>query len=395
MRVSRYTGFWVVGLAVLCSLAACIAPPPSPASTPTSNTASQPATSALLPPKSPPFDTFGWQTDFSRRIVPWEQILSGGPPKDGIPAVDDPTFTDVAAASQYLSPRDPVILFTHNGEVRAYPLAILIWHEIVNDTVGGKPVTITFCPLCNASIVFDRTFDGRVLDFGTTGRLRNSDLIMYDRQTETWWQQFTGQGLIGRYAGERLTFLGSQVISFGDFAQEFPQGNVLQIPKIDRDYGRNPYVKYDSGEPFLYDGEVDGRLPATERVVEIEISGTVKAYSFSQLSTMQVINDAVAAQPLVIFHKLGTASALDEREISQGKDVGSAAVYSRRLGEQVLTFTAQGDGMFQDQETGSTWNLLGKATAGKLVGEQLTGVLAFDHFWFAWSAFYPETGLHK
>lgn len=406
MRTTTKGLFWgaiVTGMALLISCTVANPAPSQTAAAPPSNRSGNdraiqnPPTQSvrLLPPQAPPFDTFGWQTDFSRRIIAWDEILSGGPPKDGIPAVDDPAFTDVAAAREYLSPRDPVILFAYNDDVRAYPLAILIWHEIVNDTVGGKPVTITFCPLCNASIVFARTFAGQVLDFGTTGRLRNSDLIMYDRQTESWWQQFNGQGLIGRYAGERLTFLGSQVISFGDFAREFPQGKVLQIPNVSRDYGSNPYVKYDSGEPFLYNGEVDARLPATERVVGIEISGTVKAYAFQQLSAVQVINDEVAGQPLVVFHKAGTASALDAREISQGKDVGSATVYSRRLDEQVLTFAATGDGTFRDQETGSTWNLLGKATAGKLAGTQLTQVLAFDHFWFAWSAFYPETGLYN
>ena len=176
-------------------------------------------------------------------------------------------FESLDAAAAWLSAQDPVIVFAANGDARAYPLAILIWHEIVNDSVGGQPVAVTFCPLCNASIVFDRTFAGDVLDFGTTGKLRNSDLIMYDRQTETWWQQFTGQGIVGKHAGEQLDFLASQVISFADFAAEFPDGQVLARPPVNRSYGANPYTGYDSStEPFLFRGELDTRLPATERI---------------------------------------------------------------------------------------------------------------------------------
>ena len=269
--------------------------------------------------------------------------MSGGPPKDGIPSIDDPTFESVADAQEWMSDRDPVILFQHDGDSRAYPLAILIWHEIANDVVGGKPVTITFCPLCNASIVFDRTFDNETLDFGTTGLLRNSDLVMYDRQSETWWQQFTGQGIVGRYAGQQLDFLPSQVISFADFANEFPQGQVLARPSVARSYGANPYTLYDStvGRPFLFAGELDQRLPATERVVGVDLGEAKMAYPFSALSSVGVINDEIDGIPLVVFHKGGTASALDERAISEGKDVGSVGVFDRRLGDQTPEFRAQ------------------------------------------------------
>jgi hypothetical protein len=253
--------------------------------------------------------------------------------------------------------------------------------------VGGKP--------CNASIVFDRTLDGQVLDFGTTGRLRNSDLVMYDRQTESWWQQFTGEGLVGNYAGAQLTFLGGQVISFADFAAAYPEGKVLKIPEIRRSYGRNPYVNYDSGTPFLFDGELDPRLPPTERILGLELHGEVKAYPFNELAAAGVVNDEVGGEPVVILHKLGTASALDTAEIRAGRDVGSAAAFSRQLGDRLLTFEAVEDGTFRDEETGSTWTILGQAIGGELAGQQLERLLAFDHFWFAWSAFYPETSLFE
>ncbi|MEZ4657509.1 MAG: DUF3179 domain-containing protein [Caldilineaceae bacterium] len=350
----------------------------------------------LLPPQTPPFDTSGWRTDFSKRIVEWDEILSGGPPKDGIPSVDDPTFESVDAAAEWLTERDPVIFFAHNDDVRAYPLAILIWHEIVNDEVGGLPVAVTFCPLCNASIVFDATIDGEPHEFGTTGRLRNSDLVMYDRVTESWWQQFTGQALIGDYAGRQLNFLPSQVISFGDFAAEFPNGQVLLRPTFDRSYGANPYTGYDSteGRPFLFTGELDARLPATERVVGVELNGNVMAYPFSAVADAGAVDDELGGEAIVVMHKGGTASALDSRTINEGRDVGSVAVFKRAVDGQMLTFSANADGSFTDAETGSTWNILGEAVAGELAGSQLERVLSFDHFWFAWAAFHPETGLY-
>ncbi|MEM7531390.1 MAG: DUF3179 domain-containing protein [Chloroflexota bacterium] len=349
-----------------------------------------------LPEETPPFGRGGWTTDFSKRIVEWNTIMSGGPPKDGIPSIDDPAFEEIAAASQRLSGRDPVIVYENNGEARAYPLSILIWHEIVNDEVGGKPVSVTFCPLCNASIVFDREFDGQILDFGTTGKLRNSDLIMYDRQTETWWQQFTGEGVVGEYAGHQLTFLASQVLSFADFAEEYPDGTVLAIPtEFRRDYGRNPYAGYDGGTPFLFRGTIDDRLEAIVRVVGLEQGGEAMAYAFEDVAAAGVVNDAFAGTDIVIFHKEGTASALDTASISQGKDVGSVGVFDRNVDGQVLTFETNGDGTFTDNETGTTWNILGEAISGELEGTQLEQVISFDHFWFAWQAFYPDTGLHE
>jgi len=349
---------------------------------------------ALLPPSEPPFSTSGWTTDFTRRTVAWEEIISGGPPKDGIPAIDEPAFESVAAAG-WLSERDPVILFSEGEDIRVYPLAILIWHEIVNDTVGSRPVAVTFCPLCNASIVFDRSFDGRVLDFGTTGRLRNSDLIMYDRQTETWWQQFTGEGIVGRYAGAQLAFLPSQVLSFADVAAAFPAAQVLARPTFPRSYGANPYTGYDSSsQPFLFRGEIDPRLPATERVAGVALPGAIKAYPFSVVAAAGAINDEVNGTPLVILHKPGVASALDASAISEGREVGSVAVYDRRIAGRVLTFVANGAGVYRDQETGSVWNILGEAIDGELRGEQLTRQLAFDHFWFAWAAFHPQTAVY-
>jgi len=166
-------------------------------------------------------------TDFSKRTVEISEIESGGPPKDGIPALDRPGFMSVRRAELWLKPEEPVIALRVGEEARAYPIQILMFHEIVNDTVGGIPVAVTFCPLCNASMAFDRRVEGRVLDFGTSGRLRFSDLVMYDRQTESWWQQFVGKGIVGRYAGIKLARIPSSIVAFGDFAAAYPKGRVL------------------------------------------------------------------------------------------------------------------------------------------------------------------------
>ena len=396
MFLLRFAFLTVLAMLALAACAISTIAPVPPASDDVSAAIS--SGDEFLPVTSPPGSLLysDWRTNFSKRIVEWEEIRSGGPPKDGIPAIDAPTFESVAAAREWLSDRDPVILFEHDGDVRGYPLAILIWHEIVNDQVGDLPVTVTFCPLCNASIVFDRRLEGQVLDFGTTGLLRNSDLVMYDRQSETWWQQFTGTGIVGEWAGAQLTFLTSQVISFGDFAAEFPDAQVLARPSVPRAYGSNPYTGYDStqGKPFLFSGQLDARLDPVERVVGLSIGDSVMAYPFSVVAEAGVIADEVGDTPLVVFHKSGTASALDTSTIAEGRDVGSAAVFDRRVGDRVLTFSAAGNGVFRDVETDSAWNILGKATAGELAGAQLTQVPAFDHFWFAWSAFFPQTGLY-
>ena len=159
------------------------------------------------------FSLIGWKTDFSYHTVPFDDFLSGGPPRDGIRPIDRPKFIGIDEADEWLSDMEPVISFEINGVQRAYPLQILIWHEVVNDVVGGVPVTITFCPLCNSAIVFERTVGDMVLDFGTSGNLRNSDLVMWDRQTESWWQQFTGEAIVGRMAGTKLKFLPAPIIS--------------------------------------------------------------------------------------------------------------------------------------------------------------------------------------
>ena len=209
----------------------------------------------------------GWRTDFSRVAVDLSEILNVIR-RDGIPAISDPTFVAVNL-DVGLAEREPVIGVTINGDARAYPLRIMMWHEIANDTTGGVPVNVTYCPLCNTAIVFDRTVEGTVLEFGVTGKLRFSDLIMYDRQTDSWWQQFTGRGIAGTYAETQLALIPSRLMSWGEFRAKYPDGQVMVPSNAQmRDYWRNPYVGYDTATaPFLFDGPLPTGMAAMERVV--------------------------------------------------------------------------------------------------------------------------------
>ena len=262
------------------------------------------------------------KTDFSKTSIDFSEIRSGGPPKDGIPAVDEPKFLPVSQIKD-IKPTEPVVGLTIKGEMRAYPLRILMWHEIVNDSVAGVPVTVTFCPLCNTAIAFDRRIRGRVLDFGTTGKLRYSDLVMYDRQTESWWQQALGEAIVGKLTGTRLKMIPARIESFAKFKARAPRGLVL-VPTYPgmRDYGANPYTGYDSSpRPFLYNGEMPKGIKPLARVVSVG----EEAWSLELVKAKK----RIVKGDLVITWEPGQNSALDAGDISAGRDIGNVLVRRR------------------------------------------------------------------
>lgn len=268
------------------------------------------------------------QTDFARCTASFNEVLSGGPGKDGIRSIDAPIFIPVNMSE--LADNEPVITVKIGEVERSYPLQILTWHEIVNDRIDDIPFAVTYCPLCNASIVFDRRLDGQVLDFGTTGSLRNSDLIMYDRQTESWFQQYTGNGLFGALAGKQLTVLPARIESVLDLKSRSPEADILSIPQgFSRAYGANPYVGYDtSGFPFLFNGEV----PKGVKPLEYVVIADNKAWALSYLQAEQsLIFDDLELN----WHK-GQASALDTRTISEGRDLGTVTVFKMSDGKKQL-----------------------------------------------------------
>ncbi|GIU99150.1 MAG: hypothetical protein KatS3mg014_0766 [Actinomycetota bacterium] len=333
-------------------------------------------------------------------LVDPDDIISGGPPPDGIPPIDEPKFL-APDEVDFLEPQEPVLAVEVNGDARAYPLQIMIWHEIVNDTIGGTPITVTYCPLCNTGIAFERpTIDGELLDFGTSGKLYNSNLVMYDRQTETYWSQATGLAILGPLTGERLTFVPARILSFADWKAANPDGLVLSKDTgYRRPYGENPYVGYDSsGTPFLFSGRRDTRLGQTDRVLGLVIGGDVVAFPYAELRSRAVgdwaaVMAEVGGRPVLVMWKAGTTSALDEAEIAASKDVGAVAAFDPRIGGRRLTFEARAEGVV-DLQTGSTWSIAGIAVAGPLQGKRLRPLVGIDSFWFDWAAFHPETRIY-
>jgi len=266
----------------------------------------------------------GWKTDFSKTSIKFAEILSGGPPKDGIPSIDQPIFKPVAANTD-VGGKEPVVSLAIDGDARAYPLRILIWHEIVNDTIAGMPVTVTYCPLCNSAIAFDRRVDGQTLDFGTTGKLRNSDLVMYDRATESWWQQFTGEAIVGEMLGKSLKMLPARLESLGQFKTRHPDGKIL-VPNNPtmRRYGQNPYVGYDSAaKPFLYSGSMPEGINPMARVVAIRNADTSFAVALSLLREKRTLAHA----GVTLTWQPGQNSALDTQNIGSGRDVGTVSAF--------------------------------------------------------------------
>jgi hypothetical protein len=336
--------------------------------------------------------------EFPPPLVDPAEIISGGPPPDGIPPIEEPVFLEVANALQVFDPAEAVVALEIDGDARAYPVQVLIWHEIVNDTVAGVPVAVTYCPLCNSAVTYRREIRGVPTTFGTSGRLFASALVMYDRATETLWTHFDGKAVVGLLTGEELEAIPSPLMSWGDFAAAYPTGKVLDpaATGFNRNYGRNPYVGYDDEgtEPFLFRGVVDPRAVSKQRVVGVEIDGEATAFALEVVAggRANATNTAVGATNIVIFWKAGQATALESDAIDGGRDVGSVSVFLPIVDGVELSFVAEDDA-FVDEQTGSVWNVAGEALGGELAGSRLTQINHLDTFWFAWATYQPGTEL--
>jgi archaellum component FlaG (FlaF/FlaG flagellin family) len=388
--------------------------------------------------------------DSSISTIPLEDILSGGPPPQGIPALGfsgdhtgavgespAPVFISQQEAT-WLAEEEPVIVMSLAGENRIYPLQILTWHEIINDTLGGVPIAVTFCPLCNSALAFDRRVplseeglerlktvnanasitslsndflasyqkqegtdiaiaEAVEVTFGVSGMLYNSNMLMFDTSSSTLWSQLVGEAVVGTLTGAQLLRYPAPIVSFAEAKASFPDADVVSKETgFRRAYGSNPYVGYDRvGSPaFLFEGVIDGRLTPKERVITLEIGNESVAYPFSVISQVGVVNDLVGDEAIVVFWQAGTRSALDKDSIADSQDVGAANVFERTLEGQVLSFKWDGSS-FIDEETSSTWNLLGQAVSGELKGKQLTPVVHDNTLWFAWASFRPETRIFE
>ena len=270
-------------------------------------------------------------------LIPLEAILSGGPPKDGIPAITDPDWVQVQEAD-YLLDSDRVLALNINGLARAYPIKILNYHEIVNDFLG-EPVVVSFCPLCGTGIAFRGNVGGRDYTFGVSGLLYNSDVLMYDHQTESLWSQISAQAISGAMKGATLTRIPLTHTTWGDWRERHPETMVLSIETgHDRNYYRNPYAGYASSNQISFPvAHTDSRFGAKELVIGLELGGAFKAYPLSALPVDQtLIDDRLGGQEITVHYDLAnlTGRVVDSR------------------GEEIPTFLA---------------------------------------FWFAWIAFHPST----
>lgn len=335
-----------------------------------------------------------WNTNFDERTVALEEFVPVAD-RDAMMPIDNPQWERVSRVS-WLGDFSPVIVVNLTEPARAYPLIVLMNHGIVNDRIQNLPITVTFCALCNSPMVFKRIVNGQELRFGTTGAIRNSGLVMWDDQTHSWWQQLTGEAMVGAYSGTRLETVPSQVIGYQTFAQNYPDGVVLIGDQYHADisYGRNPYLGYDSSSaPFMYNGTLDTRLLATERVLAGNINGQLIAYPFSVLQKVYVLNDQIGNLNVVVFWQRGANSTQDQADINESKDVGMAMLFSRMVGGRILTFY-YANGHILDEQTQSQWNILGQAMTGDLQGKQLVPYNAYPYFWFAWSANYPNSDIY-
>ena len=271
----------------------------------------------------------GWLTDFTRVGIDLGEILDDVG-RDRIPPINDPAFVS-AEAQVDLPDREPVIALVINGDARAYPLRIMLWHEIVNDLVGGLPVMVTYCPLCNSAVVMSRTVDGQVLDFGNTGKLRFFDMVMYDLQTETWWQQFSARALVGALAETKLELIPSRLMSWGEFRADYPNGQVL-VPNDEgmRPYWMNPYLGYDTSLAPRFDGQLPTGMRAMERVVLIRTDPPI-ALTLALIEQEGVIEE----NGVIIRWKPGQASALDAGRIEDGRDVGGVEIVRIENGAEI------------------------------------------------------------
>ena len=313
------------------------------------------------------FFEYEWTTDYTKAAVPFSEIRLVIA-RDAIPPIYEPEFISVSEASDVLNDFEPVIVVEINGEAKAYPKTTLVSHEIVNDVLGDTPIAVTWCPLCDTSFVFNRGIDDRTFRFGVSGLLRDSNLIMWDWETESWWQQGTAEAIVGVMTGTSLGTMPFQVVAFKEFKAAFPEGEVLQGPF---ESYHNPYYEYDTAEkPFLFSGDLDGRLPPAERVIGINTDNESRAYPFSELAKDLVVHDSIVGRDFVIFYQPGTLSTLDKSSVQNSRAVGSASVFVPVVDGQMLTFRA-GDNEFADHQTNSRWNMLGQAVEGSLKGTRI------------------------
>lgn len=293
-------------------------------------------TDAIAAPQRGSFNGF----TVSNATIPTSEILSGGPGRDGIPSIDKPKFIRPSAAN-FLLPDDLVVSVTIGDKTRAYPLRILVWHEIVNDELAGQPIAVTYCPLCGTAMVFNRQIGNRTLSFGVSGLLHNSDVLMYDRQTDSLWSQLAMKAVSGPHVNTELEWLASEHLTWSAWKEKYPQGEVLSTQTgAQRNYSGSAYASYELSPDTMFPvATTRTELPKKDWVVGVIVDGVVRAYPLKSLPPGQPVRDEINSAALEITFHPATQLA-EVRRVESGEVLPSVKVY-----------------------------------------------------WFAWQAFYPQTGL--
>ena len=338
-----------------------------------------------------------WKTNWRKKSIDLTELTTTGSTRDGIAPIDDPASEPVAYSNTWIMDKEPILVLVIGDIAKAYPLKMVIRHEVINEIINDTPVAVTFCPLTLSAAVFNREVNGQTLDFGTSGLVRKSNFLIWDRQTETLWQQLTGRAIVGDLNDTQLTRIPSLVTSWNDFKESYPNGIVLSNnTSSSNDYNQTPYVAYDDKNslPFLFHGLLDSRLPAMERVIGIQSDGESMVFPFSILSKVGAINYTFAGKDITVLFSPSTISVLDSKIIGESKDVGTATAFDRTVDNKTLNFKKSNESII-DSETGSTWSMTGVAISGPMQGTQLQVVDHSIYFWFAWASFYPETLIYE
>ncbi len=325
-------------------------------------------------------------TNNIKHSIDLDEIVSGGPPKDGIPSINNPKFESVTAADTYLNDELLGVGIVNGGVERFYPFQILVWHELVNDTINDTPILVSYCPLCGTAIVYDRRVDGETLEFGVSGKLYRSDLLMFDRATDSYWAQVTGEAVVGPHTGSVLDLYPIfENARWGDWKTQHPNGEVLSRDTgSNRDYTRTPYEGYeDSPHVWFPVGNEDDRLPPKTWVSGVTIGDNAKAYPIEKITEQKLVNDILGDTELLVVKDPKNGIKMFERRIQTAS------------GTQQLTFEINETGELRDTGTSSTWSFNGEAIRGELQGTQLVRWPSIPSFWFAWAAFYPDTFLFE
>lgn len=330
--------------------------------------------------------------DGTKFLIHPSELSSGGPPKGGIgvdigiSAITDPKFVSVEEADEFLSDDSIVFGVVIGEEKRAYTKEVLVFHEIVNDDFDGKPVLVTYCPLCGTAIAFDPVIDGNAVRFGTSGKLLNSNLVMYDELTESYWTQVGGKAIIGDLTGVKLDQISIDTLLYKDWKRLHPDSKILSRETgFARPYGLDPYGDYYINDRLIFNvGVTDDRLHPKDVISGIEIDGNHKAYPVKDVDEVGLVNDEFEGVKLLITK---------DPTISVGPEVNPVQIFDRTVNDEELEFEIV-DGILKDVQTGSEWDFnTGISTSGEHEGDQLERIIRESDFWFNWVAFHPETEL--